>query len=108
MTRKQVYFAGIAACAILPSSASAETLQQALEGAYRNNPTISAQRASIRVAEEDVPLARAAGMPTVDGSATYQENVLTGKPAPSEQRPSIGCNIKWKPGNEPAYLTATV
>lgn len=83
MTRKQVYFAGIAACAILPSSASAETLQQALEGAYRNNPTISAQRASIRVAEEDVPLARAAGMPTVDGSATYQENVLTGKPAPS-------------------------
>lgn len=82
MTRKQAYFAGIAICAILPSSVSAETLQQALEGAYRNNPTISAQRASIRVAEEDVPLARVAGMPTIDGSATYQENVLTGKPAP--------------------------
>ena len=21
-----------------------------------------------------------------------------------EQKPSIGCNIKWKPGNEPMYL----
>lgn len=29
--------------------------------------------------------------------------VLTGQPAPSEQRPSIGCNIKWKVGNEPDY-----
>ena len=26
---------------------------------------------------------------------------LAGKPVPGEQRPSIGCNIKWKPGNEP-------
>ena len=23
--------------------------------------------------------------------------------APAEQKPSVGCNIKWKPGNEPAY-----
>ena len=31
--------------------------------------------------------------------------VLAGK-APSEtQRPSMGCNIKWYPGNEPAYFT---
>ena len=31
--------------------------------------------------------------------------VLAGK-APSEtQRPSMGCNIKWYPGNEPAYFS---
>ena len=24
--------------------------------------------------------------------------------APAVQRPSIGCNIKWKPGNEPSYF----
>ncbi len=30
--------------------------------------------------------------------------VLAGKPVPPEQRPSIGCNIKWKPGNEPPYF----
>ncbi|WP_303905550.1 thioredoxin family protein [Thiohalomonas denitrificans] len=29
--------------------------------------------------------------------------LLGGKPLPSEQTPSIGCNIKWKPGNEPGY-----
>jgi peroxiredoxin len=29
--------------------------------------------------------------------------VLAGKPVNELQRPSIGCNIKWKPGNEPAY-----
>jgi len=29
--------------------------------------------------------------------------VLAGKEIPAEQRPSIGCNIKWKQGNEPHY-----
>jgi peroxiredoxin len=30
--------------------------------------------------------------------------VLTGQPIPVEQRPSIGCNIKWKPSQEPEYF----
>ena len=30
--------------------------------------------------------------------------VLAGKAVPEPQRPSIGCNIKWKPGNEPEYF----
>jgi len=29
---------------------------------------------------------------------------LAGRPIPEEQRPSLGCNIKWKPGNEPDYF----
>jgi len=28
---------------------------------------------------------------------------LGGKPLSPNQKPSIGCNIKWKPGNEPDY-----
>jgi peroxiredoxin len=32
------------------------------------------------------------------------EAVLAGRPVPAEQKPSMGCNIKWKPGNEPAYF----
>jgi peroxiredoxin len=32
------------------------------------------------------------------------EAVLSGKPVASPQKPSIGCNIKWKPGNEPDYF----
>ncbi|TVR64662.1 MAG: thioredoxin family protein [Candidatus Competibacteraceae bacterium] len=29
--------------------------------------------------------------------------VLAGQPVSPEQKPSIGCNIKWKAGNEPDY-----
>ena len=29
--------------------------------------------------------------------------VLSGQTVSSQQRPSAGCNIKWKPGNEPNY-----
>ncbi len=31
------------------------------------------------------------------------EAVLAGRPVPAEQKPSLGCNIKWKPGNAPDY-----
>jgi peroxiredoxin len=30
--------------------------------------------------------------------------VLAGKPVSPNQKASIGCNIKWKPGNEPEYF----
>lgn len=30
--------------------------------------------------------------------------VLAGKPVSASQKPSIGCNIKWKSGNEPDYF----
>jgi peroxiredoxin len=29
--------------------------------------------------------------------------VLAGRAVPAEQHPSMGCSIKWKPGNAPAY-----
>lgn len=29
--------------------------------------------------------------------------VLADRPVSKDQKPSIGCNIKWKPGNEPPY-----
>jgi peroxiredoxin len=32
------------------------------------------------------------------------EAVLSGRPVPANQVPSLGCNIKWKPGNEPEYF----
>jgi thiol-disulfide isomerase/thioredoxin len=30
--------------------------------------------------------------------------VLGGEPVPTGQKASIGCNIKWRPGNEPDYF----
>ena len=32
------------------------------------------------------------------------DQVLAGKEVGTEQKPSLGCNIKWIPGNEPAYF----
>ncbi|MEO1202027.1 MAG: thioredoxin family protein [Pseudomonadota bacterium] len=32
------------------------------------------------------------------------ERTLARQPAAETQRPSIGCNIKWKPGNAPEYF----
>ena len=32
------------------------------------------------------------------------EALLEGSPVSPDQRPSIGCNIKWKAGNEPHYF----
>lgn len=31
------------------------------------------------------------------------ETLVAGKPIPANQKPSIGCNIKWKPGHAPTY-----
>jgi hypothetical protein len=36
--------------------------------------------------------------------AAAVEALLGGHRVSSEQRPSIGCNIKWKPGNAPDYF----
>jgi peroxiredoxin len=44
------------------------------------------------------------GKPTGADIRTALDAVLAGAPANPVQAPSIGCNIKWKPGNEPPYF----
>jgi peroxiredoxin len=45
------------------------------------------------------------GMPvTGNDLRSALDAVLAGKPVPENQRPSLGCNIKWKPGNSPSYF----
>jgi len=45
------------------------------------------------------------GLP-VDGAdlRLAVDAVLAGRPAPDPQKPSLGCNIKWRKGNEPEYF----
>ncbi len=33
------------------------------------------------------------------------DGILAGRLVDPDQKPSIGCNIKWKPGNEPPYFS---
>lgn len=35
--------------------------------------------------------------------STAVDAVLQGAPPLTDQKPSMGCNIKWRPGNEPAF-----
>jgi len=45
------------------------------------------------------------GIPvTGDDLRAALDAVLAGKPVAEEQKASIGCNIKWKAGNEPDYF----
>lgn len=44
------------------------------------------------------------GVPVTAGDLRAAlDAVLAGQPVASTQKPSLGCNIKWKPGNEPRY-----
>jgi peroxiredoxin len=48
------------------------------------------------------------GIPVTGGDLRAAvDAVLAGKPVPATQKPSIGCNIKWQPGSEPDYFSAT-
>ena len=41
--------------------------------------------------------------PTEREMAAHVETVLAGEDVTAEEKPSRGCSIKWKPGNEPDY-----
>ncbi len=43
------------------------------------------------------------GQPTGEDLLETVDAMLNGRPLPAEQQPSVGCNIKWKSGNEPDY-----
>ncbi len=58
------------------SPAAAETLQGALAKAYQTNPTLNAARANQMATDENVPIQRAAGLPSVQINSTFNENVL--------------------------------
>ena len=45
------------------------------------------------------------GMPvTGEDLREAMDALLEGLPVPADQKPSIGCNIKWRSGNEPDYF----
>ena len=43
------------------------------------------------------------GMPDGRDLRAALEALLADKPVDTNQKPSVGCNIKWKPGNQPGY-----
>ena len=67
------------ACASAPSHLRAETLESALSRAYAGNPTLDAQRASLRAADENVPRALAGFRPSVTAVGNIGKSFATGQ-----------------------------
>ena len=53
----------------LAAPAHADTLREALAEAYRTNPTLQAARAQLRATDENVPIEKADGRPSLTGQA---------------------------------------
>ena len=58
-----------AAILLFTGGARAETINQALASAYNNNPTLNAQRAATRAADENIALAKSGYRPTITADA---------------------------------------
>nr|WP_260581230.1 TolC family outer membrane protein [Sphingopyxis sp. PET50] len=75
--RRGRWLAGLAVAALaLPGAGHAETLQGALAKAYENNPTLTAARAYQRANDENVPIRKADGLPSLGTGVDYQENLV--------------------------------
>lgn len=70
LTRWTLLVGGVGLAA---SPSLADELREALVMAYNTNPTIQAARAQQRAVDEGVQIARAPGLPSLSGTATYSE-----------------------------------
>lgn len=64
------------AALLLAGAASAETLREAMVRAYQTNPTITGQRAAQRATDENVPIARAGGLPSLQSNGQIIDNIV--------------------------------
>lgn len=103
---------GAAASALLfslmgPMPALADTIEAALVRAYQNNPQLNAQRAQVRVTDENVPQALSGYRPrvavTASAGVAYTDALSTqgGTPTTVVRTPIVG-------GNAPRSIGATV
>ncbi len=76
---KITFYASTALFTMVATStpAQAETLREALEKAYKSNPTLTGARAGQKVINENVPLAKANGRPSLNIQSNYLENIRT-------------------------------
>ncbi len=61
---------------IFSSTLQAETLGEALQYAYRTNPSITGARAALRAVDEGVPIAKSGARPNLSATADYQEFLI--------------------------------
>jgi outer membrane protein len=67
--------ASVAWLCLAPAAAQADDLRGALVSAYNTNPALQSARANQRATDETVPIAKAAGRPGANATASYTEIV---------------------------------
>lgn len=76
MTKRGIFSAvAVLAIATPLTPLTAETLREALVKAYNSNPTITGARAGQRATDENVPIARSRGLPSVNATGQFNEFV---------------------------------
>ncbi len=92
----------LAAALMLPTAggAFAQSLEETLVSAYETNPTLAAQRARLRQAEEGYYQARSARMPSVSASADVSESERWGGGFFNNPQGSVGYGVN---ANLPLY-----
>lgn len=90
--RALLLLAGTAAAA-LAAPAQADTLRDALNGAYRTNPSLQAARAQQRATDETVPIEKSAGRPNASGSVQYIEFVKQSSTSFTAPERSLGAGV---------------
>ncbi len=84
----------LCAAMLLAQAAGATTLDEALAAAYNSNPDLLAQRAQVRVVDEQVPLARANGRPTIGARLNFDQAGLN-RFEDNGRTYQAGGNIVW-------------
>jgi outer membrane protein len=74
--------------------AQAESLAEAMRSAYRNNPTLEAERARQRSTDELVPAAKSGWRPTVTAGVTAKQEWTNTAVTPSGHNASLAMNIQ--------------
>ena len=80
--------------AAVATTASPETLREALVATYHGNPTITGQRDALRQSDSDVAAARAAGLPSVSLTAGMNQD-LTRSGGGNGRNASAGVDVDY-------------
>jgi outer membrane protein len=72
----------------------AMTLRDALIRTYETNPTLMAQRQSLRATDEGVALARARGRPQLTGDAAFDQDLVTRNIGVNQRDITVGANLR--------------
>lgn len=91
--KRTIIRAALLAGAAASVPAHADTLQDALEAAYRSNPTLEGARAGQRATDENVPIKKAAARPNLASTGQYVEYVKSSSTSFIAPKRSLSANL---------------